>query len=102
MVLVEKRNTIKTTGICDKNLDCSGGSKGMFNYEIDGIKYYNGENTTHFGSFKIGKKYTIYVKKNNHKIFFSRKVLVDLMVFIIMAAIISMFQMLVVVHEILH
>lgn len=100
--LSKKINTIKTVGICKKNLDCSRGSKGMFEYEIDGIKHYNGENTTHLGTCKIGKKYTIYVKKYNHEIFVSRKVLIDLIFFIILFGIILMFDISVAVHETLH
>ena len=90
--LSKKINTIKTVGICKKNLDCSRGSKGMFEYEIDGIKHYNGENTTHLGTCKIGKKYTIYIKKYNHEIFVSRKVLIDLLFFTIFAGIITIFK----------
>ena len=100
--LSKKINTIKTVGICKKNLDCSRGSKGIFEYEIDGIKHYNGENTTHLGTCKIGKKYTIYVKKYNHEKFVSRKVLIDLMFFIILFGIILMFDIFAAVHEVLH
>ncbi len=50
-----KINSVKTVGICKKNLACSRGNKGMFEYEIDGIKHYNAEKTMHLGTFKIEK-----------------------------------------------
>ena len=62
----------------------------MFEYEIDGIKHYDGEKTTHFGTFKIDKKYTIYVKKYNHEIFVSRKVLNEWLFLIILEGSITM------------
>lgn len=86
-----KIKSIKTVGVCKKNFACSGGSKGMFEYEIDGIKHYNGEKTAHLGTCKIDKKYTIYVDKNNHEKFVSRKLLIDLMVFIILDGCVLLF-----------
>lgn len=100
--LSKKNNCIKTVGICKKNLDCSRGSKGMFEYEIDGIRHYNGENTTHLGTCKIGKRYTLYVKKYNHEIFVSRKVIIDLLFFTILAGIILTASIFETVYEILH
>lgn len=41
--LSKKNNCIKTVGICKKNFACSRANKGMFEYEIDGIKHYNCE-----------------------------------------------------------
>lgn len=78
-----KINSIKTVGICRKNINCTRASKGMFEYEIDGVKHYNDEYKSHIGMCKIGKKYTIYVNKNNYEKFVSKKVLIDYMVFII-------------------
>ena len=82
-----KINSVKTVGICKKNLACSSGNKGMFEYEIDGIKHYNAEKTMHLGAFKIEQKYTIYVNKNNHEKFVSKIVLIDYMIFIIFSGI---------------
>ncbi len=82
-----KINSVKTVGICKKNLACSRGNKGMFEYEIDGIKHYNAEKTMHLGAFKIEQKYTIYVNKNNHEKFVSKIVLIDYMIFIIFSGI---------------
>lgn len=91
LYLKVKINSIKMVGICKKNFACSRASKGMFEYEIDGIKHYNGEATSHIGTCKIGKKYTIYVNKNNHEKFVSKKVLIDYMIFIIFAGILFLF-----------
>ena len=78
-----KINSIKTVGICWKNINCTRASKGMFEYEIDGVKHCNDEARAHIGTCKIGKKYTFYVNKNNHEKFVSKKVLIDYMIFII-------------------
>lgn len=78
-----KINSIKTVGICWKNINCTRSSKGMFEYEIDGVKHCNDEAKAHIGTCKIGKKYTIYVNKKNHEKFVSKKVLIDYMIFII-------------------
>ena len=78
-----KINSIKMVGICWKNINCTRSSKGMFEYEIDGVKHCNDEATSHIGTCKIGKKYTIYVNKNNHEKFVSIKVIIDYMIFII-------------------
>ena len=45
-----KINSIKTIGICKVNFECYQGNKGMFGYEIDGIKHYNCEKKAHFGT----------------------------------------------------
>ena len=79
-----KINSVKTVGICKVNFDCYHGYKGMFEYEIDGIKHYNREKKAHFGKCKVDKEYTIYVDKNNYEKFVSRKFLSDLMFFIIL------------------
>ena len=86
-----KINSVRTVGICKENFDSYQGNKGMFEYEIDGIKHYNCEKKTHFGTCKIDKKYTIYVDKNNHEKFVSRKFLINLMVFIILFGILFIF-----------
>ncbi len=80
-------NSVKTVGICKENFNSYHGNKGMFEYEIDGIKHYNAEKTMHLGTFKIEQKYTIYVNKNNHEKFVSKKVLIDYMIFIIFSGI---------------
>ena len=100
--LSKKNNCIKTVGICKDNFACSRASKGMFEYEIDGVKHYNGEARAHIGTCKIGKKYTIYVKKYNHEKFVSIKVLMDLLFFTILSGIISIFKILEVVYEALY
>ena len=82
-----KINSIKTVGICWKIINCTRSCKGMFEYEIDGVKHCNDEATSHIVWLKEGKKYTIYVNKNNHEKFVSRKVLIDYMIFIIFAGI---------------
>ena len=83
LYLKVKINSIKTVGTCWKHIACTRASKGMFEYEIDGVKHCNDEATSHIGTCKIGKKYTIYVNKNNHEKFVSIKVLIDYMIFII-------------------
>lgn len=100
--LSKKNNCIKTVGICKKNLGCSRGSKGMFEYEIDGVKHYNSENTKHITTCKIGKEYTIYVKKYNHEKFVSIKVLMDLLIFTILEGIFTISYILEVVYEALY
>lgn len=87
LYLKVKINSIKTVGICRYIINCTRSCKGMFEYEIDGVKHYNGEATSHIGWLKEGKKYTIYVNKNNHEKFVSKKVLIDYMIFIIFAGI---------------
>lgn len=82
-----KINSVKTIGICKENFECYHGNKGMFEYEIDGIKHYNCEKKAHFGTCKIDKEYIIYVDKNNYEKFVSRKFLDDLMFFIIFSGI---------------
>lgn len=78
-----KLNSVKTVGICNKVINATRGCKGMFEYQIDGIKYYNVENSAHIGWLKKEKKYSIYVKKNNYNTLVSNKVIVDYMFFII-------------------
>ena len=90
----KKINTIKTVGICKRNLDCTRGCKGIFEYQIDGIKYYNVESSSHIGWFKIEKKYAIYVKKNNYEQFVSRKMLFDILFFEIIFGIILTLEIL--------
>ena len=79
-----KINSVKMVGICRENFVCYHGNKGMFEYEIDGIKHYNCEKKAHFGKCKVDKEYTIYVDKNNYEKFVSRKFLSNLMFFIIL------------------
>ena len=81
--LSKKINTIKTVGTCNKIIDVTHGCEGVFEYEIDGIYHYNAESSSHVSWLKEGKKYTIYVKKDNHEKFVSKKLFVDLMFFII-------------------
>lgn len=87
-----KKKSIKAVGICKKNLYCSGGCKGMFEYEIEGKKYYNGEKQTHFGFFKEGQECVIYVNKKKPEEFVSKKVVNDLLIFIIFGISIILFM----------
>ncbi len=76
-------HSIKTVGICVKKLNSSRGFQEFFEYEIDGIKYCNLENSPHICSCKLNKKYTIYVNKNDYDKIVSGKVLADMLFFII-------------------
>ena len=82
--LSKKINTIKTVGICNKIIDVTHGCEGIFEYEIDGIYHYNAESSSHIGWLKEGKKYTIYVKKDNHEKFVSKKVITEWLFFVIL------------------
>jgi len=90
-----KLNSIKTVGTCKKKLDCSRGFKEVFEYEVDGVKYYNAEKTMHLGSCKVDKKYTIYVDKKNYEKIVSSKVVADAIFFTIFFGVlfISMFYL---------
>ena len=79
-----KKNSVKTVGICKKNLDSVCGFKGKFEYEFNGIKYCSIEKYQHIGRCKVDKKYTIYVDKRNNSSVVSIKQLVDLMVIMIL------------------
>ena len=79
-----KITSIKTIGTCNKIINATRGCQGMFGYQIDGIQYYNIERTSHIGWLKEGKKYKIYVKKNNYESFVSKKVIMDYLFFIIL------------------
>ena len=83
-------NTIKTVGMCNKIINATRGCKGMFEYQIEGIKY-NVESDSHIGWLKEGNKYNIYVK-NNHEVFVAKKVLVDLLFFVILFGIIFLVE----------
>ena len=100
--LSKKINTIKTVGICNKIIDVTHGCEGIFEYEIDGIYHYNAESSSHIGWLKEGKKYTIYVKKDNHQKFVSIKVLIELLIFTIFAGIMSIFNICVVFYNALY
>ena len=82
--LSEKINTIKTVGTCKKILNATRACQGIFEYEIDGVYHYNAESSSHIGWLKEGKKYTIYVKKSNHEKFVSKKVIIELLFFVIL------------------
>lgn len=82
--LSKKINTIKTVGTCKKIIDVTHGCEGIFEYEIDGVYHYNAESSSHIGWLKEGKKYTIYVKKSNHEKFVSKKVITELLFFVIL------------------
>lgn len=97
--LSKKKNTIKTVGICNKVYGSSGGCRGAFEYQIDNIKYYNVESSSHIGWLKEGKKYNIYVKKDNHEIFISNRVLGDMKFFIILMGSISVILIFLVIWE---
>ena len=100
--LSKKINTIKTVGICNKIIDVTHGCEGVFEYEIDGVYHYNAESSSHIGWLKEGKKYTIYVKKDNHQKFVSIKVLIELLIFTIFAGIMSIFNICVVFYNALY
>ncbi len=89
--LSKKINTIKTVGICNKIIDVTHGCEGVFEYEIDGVYHYNAESSSHIGWLKEGKKYTIYVKKDNHEKFVSKKVLMELLFFVMIFLIFLIF-----------
>ena len=82
--LSKKINTIKTVGTCKKILNATRACQGIFEYEIDGVYHYNAESSSHIGWLKEGKKYTIYVKKSNHEKFVSKKVIIELLFFVIL------------------
>ena len=100
--LSKRINTIKTVGICKKILNATRACQGVFEYEIDGIYHYNAESSSHIGWLKEGKKYTIYVKKDNHQKFVSIKVLIELLIFTIFAGIMSIFNICVVIYNALY
>lgn len=89
--LSKKINTIKTVGTCKKIIDVTHGCEGIFEYEIDGVYHYNAESSSHIGWLKEGKKYTIYVKKDNHEKFVSKKVLMELLFFVMIFLIFLIF-----------
>ena len=89
--LSKKINTIKTVGTCKKIIDVTHGCEGIFEYEIDGVYHYNAETSSHIGWLKEGKKYTIYVKKDNHEKFVSIKVLIELLFFVMIFLIFLIF-----------
>ena len=89
--LSKKINTIKTVGTCKKIIDVTQGCEGIFEYEIDGVYHYNAESSSHIGWLKEGKKYTIYVKKDNHEKFVSKKVLMELLFFVMIFLIFLIF-----------
>ena len=89
--LSKKINTIKTVGTCKKIIDVTHGCEGIFEYEIDGVYHYNAESSSHIGWLKEGKKYTIYVKKDNHEKFVSIKVLIELLFFVMIFLIFLIF-----------
>ena len=82
--LSKKINTIKTVGTCKKILNATRACQGIFEYEIDGVYHYNAESSSHIGWLKEEKKYTIYVKKSNHEKFVSKKVITELLFFVIL------------------
>ena len=82
--LSKKINTIKTVGTCKKILNATRACQGIFEYEIDGVYHYNAESSSHIGWLKEGKKYTIYVKKDNHEKFVSKKVITEWLFFVIL------------------
>ena len=100
--LSKKINTIKTVGTCKKILNATRACQGIFEYEIDGIYHYNAESSSHIGWLKEGKKYTIYVKKDNHQKFASIKVLIELLTFTIFAGIMSIFNIFIVIYNALY
>ena len=100
--LSKKINTIKTVGICNKIIDVTHGCEGIFEYEIDGIYHYNAESSSHIGWLKEGKKYTIYVKKDNHEKFVSIKVLIELLFLTSLEGIILILQVILVVYDALY
>lgn len=89
--LSKKINTIKTVGTCKEILNATRGCEGVFEYEIDGVYHYNAESSSHIGWLKEGKKYTIYVKKDNHEKFVSIKVLIELLFFVMIFLIFLIF-----------
>ena len=89
--LSKKMNTIKTVGICKEILNATRACEGIFEYEIDGIYHYNAESSSHVGWLKEGKKYIIYVKKDNHEKFVSKKVLMELLFFVMIFLIFLIF-----------
>lgn len=89
--LSKKINTIKTVGTCKKILNATRACQGIFEYEIDGVYHYNAESSSHIGWLKEGKKYTIYVKKDNHEKFVSKKVLMELLFFVMIFLIFLIF-----------
>lgn len=89
--LSKKINTIKTVGTCKKIIDVTHGCEGIFEYEIDGVYHYNAESSSHISWLKEGKKYTIYVKKDNHEKFVSIKVLIELLFFVMIFLIFLIF-----------
>lgn len=91
MYLSKKMNTIKTVGICKEILNATRACEGIFEYEIDGIYHYNAESSSHVSWLKEGKKYTIYVKKDNHEKFVSIKVLIELLFFVMIFLIFLIF-----------
>ena len=91
MYLSKKMNTIKTVGICKEILNATRACEGIFEYEIDGIYHYNAEISSHVSWLKEGKKYTIYVKKDNHEKFVSKKVLMELLFFVMIFLIFLIF-----------
>ena len=82
--LSKKINTIKTVGTCKKILNATRACQGIFEYEIDGVYHYNAESSSHIGWLKEEKKYTIYVKKDNHEKFVSKKVITEWLFFVIL------------------
>ena len=84
MYLSKKINTIKTVGTCKEILNATRACQGIFEYEIDGVYHYNAESSSHIGWLKEGKKYTIYVKKDNHEKFVSKKVITEWLFFVIL------------------
>ena len=89
--LSKKINTIKTVGTCKKILNATRACQGIFEHEIDGVYHYNAESSSHIGWLKEGKKYTIYVKKDNHEKFVSIKVLIELLFFVMIFLIFLIF-----------
>ena len=100
--LSKKINTIKTVGTCKKIIDVTHGCEGIFEYEIDGVYHYNAESSSHIGWLKEGKKYTIYVKKDNHEKFVSIKVLIELLFLTSLEGIILILQVILVVYDALY
>ncbi len=96
-----KKNSVKTVGICKKNLDSVCGFKGKFEYEFNGIKYCSIEKYQHIGRCKVDKKYTIYVDKRNNSSVVSIKQLVDLMFFMIMFLVAIIFSCIMEITEVL-
>ena len=100
--LSKKMNTIKTVGICKEILNATRACEGIFEYEIDGIYHYNAESSSHVSWLKEGKKYTIYVKKDNHEKFVSIKVLIELLFLTSLEGIILILQVILVVYDALY